>query len=88
MVSNIGSRNEHRESALIAIGRELGLTSSGDSNVVITVQRYGIVCAQESEYYRSIHRETTNYGPMQGDVTDAGGAGCLLSFVFSSGHRV
>ena len=59
----------------MAIGREVGLTSSGDGNAVNGFRIYGRLCAEEAEYGRAIHRNATGFGPLRRDGKDVGGVG-------------
>ena len=66
-----GSKTDHGEIDIAASGWDLVLTSAGYSNAGSRIRKYGRVCAKEAEYGYTIHRDVTNYGPLQGDGADA-----------------
>ena len=60
-----------REATPVAIGQDLGPPSDGDINEVSGVQRDGVLCDEQAEYSRAIHRDATDFGPLQGDGTNS-----------------
>ena len=56
----------------MAIGRKVVQPSSGDGDTVNGFQRYGRVCAEEAEYGRAIHCNTTDSVILRRDGKDSG----------------
>ena len=66
-----GHMADHGEASQAAIGRELVLTSYGDGDAGSGVRSDSGVCAEEEEYGRAIHHDTTDSRTLQGDGRDS-----------------
>ena len=76
------------ESTKAEVVWELEITATGDGDVGGRVEGYGRVCSKDVEYGRTIHCDTANSGPMQGDDADARDVGNQkMVGIGGPGHR-